>query len=253
MMSRFRKAAEKVRATGVLERFIALRDRTLSFSQFGEDVHMASFLDRLKHDRGIVVRPGWIVDVGSFRPIKFSNTYLFYRRGWHCINIDPTPGTKRLFDRVRPKDINLQVAIGPERGRANFYVFDQPSVWNTMDKEAADEAAAKLQIQPKVFSTDVLRLEDVLSHHLGDQPLEMLLVDAEGYDIEILESHDFKRWAPRLILIEVHGIDASTLNTHPVLQYLEERAYHLHSWINPSLLFVRADSTLPQKNHAKSN
>jgi FkbM family methyltransferase len=236
------RSLRKIRETRPLEYLAAFKNRILSHSQFGEDVHLASFLKGLAFARGTIVRPGWIVDVGAFRPITLSNTYHFYKCGWRCINIDATPGTKQLFDRVRPKDINLQVGIGSERGTAELYVFGRPSVWNTMDKEAAEQAQLKLDICPEVVEIDVLRLEDVLNEHLGNSPLEMLLIDAEGFDLEILESHDFGKWPPRLILIEVNGIGADTLTIHPVYQYLIERGYRLHSWIYPNLLFARADS-----------
>jgi FkbM family methyltransferase len=241
-VTRLRNALEKVGATGVLERVVALRDRTLSYSQFGEDVHIAALLGSIKDHLGIDVRPGWIIDVGSFRPIKYSNTYQFYKRGWRTINVDPTPGSKRLFDRVRPRDINLEIAIGPQAGRKDFYTFGQPSVWNTLDPAAAKKAAAILNMQPKVCVVDVARLEDVVQQHLGGQPLEMLFIDAEGYDIEILETHDWAGYPPRLILIEVHTVDARDIATHPVVSYLQRRNYRLHSWINPNFLFVRREN-----------
>ena len=50
-----------------------------SYSQEGEDVMLLSIFPEK--------RDGFYVDVGAHRPKSFSNTQLFYRRGWRGINI----------------------------------------------------------------------------------------------------------------------------------------------------------------------
>ena len=54
---------------------------------------------------------GFYVDIGAHHPKRFSNTYIFYQRGWRGINIDAKPGTKEVFNKLRPRDINLEVPI----------------------------------------------------------------------------------------------------------------------------------------------
>ena len=78
-------ARKHLRGTNLLEHMAGRVNARVSYSQFGEDLHIRSFYDRLAHDRGIVVNGGCIVDIGAFRPIAFSNGYGFYRDGWHCI------------------------------------------------------------------------------------------------------------------------------------------------------------------------
>lgn len=75
-----------------------------SYSQEGEDM----ILSRIFGDK----KNGFYVDVGAHHPFRFSNTYLFYKRGWLGINIDAMPGSMRLFDRFRKNDINIESAIG---------------------------------------------------------------------------------------------------------------------------------------------
>ena len=230
-----------VAGTGALEHLDARRYTGTTYSQFGEDAYIEGFYRRLAYWAKIEVTSGWIVDVGAFKPIKYSNTYHFYRQGWRTINIDPTPGSMAAFDKVRPRDINLELAVGPDPGEVTFYVFGQPSVWNTMDVEAARQRQAQSGKAPREVPTRVRRLDDLLDEHLKG-PFELLSIDAEGYDLEILQSNDFSRFAPRLILIEVHDIDLERLAAHPVVTYLAGFGYRLFAWLNPNLLFVRADS-----------
>ena len=54
---------------------------------------------------------GYYVDIGAHHPVKYSNTYLLWLNGWSGINIDPLPNVMALFDKYRPKDINLNIVI----------------------------------------------------------------------------------------------------------------------------------------------
>lgn len=174
----------------------------------------------------------------------FSNSYAFYKRGWHGINIDPTTGFKAKFDRVRRRDTNLELGIAPFSGEATFYLFDTPSVWNTLDAESARHAEQVTGIIPIQVPVKLRSLEAVLDEHLGNQPFEILLIDAEGYDIEIIRSSNFAKYRPRVVLIEVNKASSETLARNPVVTYLRDFGYELQAWIKPNLLLVRNDSLL---------
>jgi FkbM family methyltransferase len=230
--------------TALYERLAGFRRRHIGYSQFGEDIHIQGFYDRLKHDRNIDVKHGCIVDIGAFRPIVFSNSYLLHEQGWRSINIDPTPGSMILFNKIRPRDANLEIAIGPENTTGTFYLFGKPSVWNTMDKASATIAEAKTRLAPKEIQIPIRRLETILDEHLGEDAFELLSIDAEGFDLEVLKSNDFSKYRPRLILIEAHDVKINEIGRHPIVRFLGDQDYQLHSWINPNLLFIRGDSLL---------
>ena len=71
----------------------------LCYSQNGEDLILNRFLENKEK--------GFFIDVGAHHPIRFSNTYLFYKKGWSGINIDAMPGSMTKFNKIRPKDINI--------------------------------------------------------------------------------------------------------------------------------------------------
>jgi len=86
--------------------------KRISYSQEGEDLILERFFEGMN--------TGFYVDVGAFHPKRFSNTYIFYKKGWHGINIDARPGSMKLFNFVRPRDINLEIPISNEKKRANL-------------------------------------------------------------------------------------------------------------------------------------
>jgi hypothetical protein len=38
-------------------------------------------------------KSGFFIDIGAHHPFRYSNTYMFYKKGWRGINIDATPGS----------------------------------------------------------------------------------------------------------------------------------------------------------------
>jgi len=69
----------------------------VSFAQEAEDL----VLDRMFPDGC----PNIYVDIGAHHPFRFSNTYIFYRRGWRGTNVDANPGSIHAFRGWRRRDV----------------------------------------------------------------------------------------------------------------------------------------------------
>ncbi|MGV3604631.1 MAG: FkbM family methyltransferase [Dyadobacter fermentans] len=201
-----------------------------SYSQHGEDMILMSYFN---HDY-----KGFFVDVGAHHPFRFSNTYSFYRRGWRGINIDAKPGVKKLFDRVRPNDINLELGIAGEEGSLTFYMFDEPAL-NSFSKELSEERNENTRY--KIIDTkDVMvrRLSKVLEEHIPTgQNIDFLTVDVEGLDIEVLESNDWERFRPSMVVVEDLDLDLQNLHKSAVYESLFSKGYVLVGKTLASLIF----------------
>src|SRR5687767_7993770 len=66
-----------------------------SYAQTGEDRIIATLLGDV---------PGFYVDVGCNHPVKYSNTFELYKRGWRGINVDANEQMVELCRRLRPRD-----------------------------------------------------------------------------------------------------------------------------------------------------
>jgi hypothetical protein len=73
-------------------------------------------------------KKGFYVDVGAHHPLRFSNTYLFYKKGWRGINIDATPGSMKLFNKIRPEDTNIESPVSNTHRKMSYYIFDEPAL-----------------------------------------------------------------------------------------------------------------------------
>ena len=67
------------------------------------------------------VKNGFYVDVGAAHPDTNSVTRAFYDRGWSGINVEPTVELSLRLKAARPRDINVQIALGerPESRRSS--------------------------------------------------------------------------------------------------------------------------------------
>lgn len=173
-----------------------------SFSSAGEDMI-------LRHLLGSDKMQGFYVDVGAFHPTLFSNTYFFYLNGWRGINIEARPGSKTVFDKVRPRDVNLEVGISSERGTMTYYFIADDSPMNSFSPDFLRDIKMLDQVKREI-AIPTIPLADVLEQHVPDgQAIDFMNVDVEGRDFEVLASNDWKRFRPRFIVVEDEGLNPS--------------------------------------------
>lgn len=189
----------------------------LCYGQDGEDLILNRLLDGQAQ--------GFYVDVGAHHPVRFSNTYLFYQRGWRGINIDAMPGSMKKFDRVRPRDINIECGVAGAAGTLTYHRFNEPAL-NTFD---AAEAAHKNKPPYELIDTvDVVveRLDALLNRHMPvGQQIDFLSVDVEGKDLAVLQSNDWQRYRPRFVLAETLRTELLDLASCPVVKFMLEIGY----------------------------
>jgi FkbM family methyltransferase len=191
-----------------------------SWSQEGEDM----LLRRIFENR----TAGFYVDVGAHHPKRFSNTYFFYRRGWSGINIDAMPGSMRLFDRWRPRDINLEMGVAQTSGTLNYYVFNEPAL-NGFSGDLSNERnnASNAYFLKEVIQVEVSPLKEILGEHLCNRKIDFLSVDVEGLDLDVLKSNDWSKFRPRFVLAEVLRSSLHALENDPVAQFMKGAGYVL--------------------------
>jgi len=205
----------------------------ISYSQEGEDL----ILRRVFEGR----RSGFFVDVGAHHPSRFSNTYYFYKLGWSGINIDATPGSMRLFRRRRPRDINVEAAVGLPGEAVPFFLFEDPAL-NTLNAATAQALGSgpyhKVGEQTLVKRSLAALLEQHLPAH---QVIDFLTVDVEGADLEVLQSNNWRLFRPSWLLVEAIGLGVRAALEAEVNRYLSGAGYELSAKTLNTLIFRRLD------------
>lgn len=169
---------------------------TVSYSSSGQDIMLAHLL-----------RPdyisGFYVDVGAWQPRVGSNTFGLYRRGWRGITIEPRHRSTSSFRRARPGDTHLEVGVGTTTGSSTYHVarsVNGPSSVNSFSRAHMEEIGADVVSE---YTVQVERLDTILEHHLpAGTSVDLLAVDTEGRDLDVLESNDWQRFRPTIVLVE---------------------------------------------------
>lgn len=200
-----------------------------SFSQSGEDLIAWGELGNKKK--------GFYLDVGAYHPKLFSNTYLFYKKGWRGICIEPNPEMKPLFRLSRPRDVFLNVGAG-EGKNLTYFQFEDGAA-NTFSGEQAKknivEAGRRLKGKTKI---PVLSLKAILDKNLPKgQKIDLLSVDVEGMDEEVLKSNDWKKYRPEMIMAEDLEFDFAWPKKSKVVNFLQGVGYKLVAKTPYSLIF----------------
>jgi FkbM family methyltransferase len=203
----------------------------LSYSQEGEDLVLARLFGARKN-------PGFYVDIGAHHPVRYSNSYYFYRRGWRGISVDAMPGTARLFRRMRPRDIVVECGVGAEEGTLTYYVFNEPAL-NTFSKaEAEKKNGGDYRILDKI-QIPVITLPQLLSRHLPvDTVIDFMTIDTEGLDYEVIASNDWNRYRPAVILIELLNTRLEDLANNPSASLLARHGYRAFAKTCNTFFFV---------------
>lgn len=202
-----------------------------SYSQEGEDMILRRLFEGQK--------TGFYVDVGAHHPMRFSNTYFFYKQGWRGINIDAMPGSMKLFNKFRPRDINIEKPISDKKEILTYYVFNEPAL-NGFSKEISESRNGKNNFFIKAkIEMETATLEEILDIYLPkNQDIDFLTIDVEGLDFEVLKSNNFDKYRPKVILIEILRSSLTDLENHEISKFLKRVNYSIYAKTVNTVFFI---------------
>jgi len=183
-----------------------------SYSMDGEDLVVRDYFKSKNK--------GFYVDVGCYHPLQRNNTMLLHRLGWSGVNIDISDFSIKLFQFLRPKDTNLNLAISNDEKEIDIFFQKKLSQLSTIKKTNAEKV-----FQGNIKSKKILskKLTTVLNEsEYNGKKIDFLDIDVEGADLEVLKSLDFNKYSPELICIEV--IEDNIANSD-IFKFLEEKNY----------------------------
>jgi hypothetical protein len=203
-----------------------------SWSQEGEDLLLKRMFDGRTS--------GFYVDVGAHHPRRFSNTWLFYNCGWRGINIDAMPGSMTLFRRLRPRDINLEIAVAEIEQQLTYYIFNEPALNGLSAGLSANRDSMK---DYRIIDTKPLLarpLKKILAEYLPKgQMIDFLSVDVEGLDFAVLRSNDWQRFRPEVLLVEVLGSTLEDIVSSELTMYMQTQGYFAFAKLLNTVFFLR--------------
>jgi FkbM family methyltransferase len=169
----------------------------ISYAQNFEDVILARVFKE--------VVSGFYIDVGAMDPVDASVTNHFYDLGWHGINVEPDTRFYEKLVSERPRDINLNLAIGAVEEIRTFYHSFQKGI-STFSSTVCDHFSRQSYLYKKE-ERQLTTLARICQEHAHEE-IHFLKVDAEGWEGEIIRGGDWTRFRPLVVLLE--GLEPST-------------------------------------------
>lgn len=170
-------------------------------AQSGEDAILAYTVSRL----GIPLEKCTYLDLGANRPVEGSNTNFFYTQGARGILVEANPELIPALNRERSEDVIINRCIDTEDGKIIEFIVMTEDGLSTVDEEEALEVTKinpEIQIKQKV-QVESISINSIMEKYFADRPLVICSIDIEGKDLEILQSIDFEKYRPLLLVIEM--------------------------------------------------
>ncbi|WP_209378845.1 FkbM family methyltransferase [Pararoseomonas baculiformis] len=164
----------------------------------------------------------FFIGIGANDGVTHDPIFPFIRDfGWRGIMVEPIPEAfARLKDNyTRYPDVTLvEAAIGKADSVSTIYSVDM-STANSMSMSLHSSFSRDVLLQARRWHPDLeskiverqvptISFETLLRSTKG-QPVDVLKIDAEGYDLEILRTIDLVALAPQLVLVEHANIPRS--------------------------------------------
>ena len=204
----------------IIEKLLKINKRfKVSFSKSGDDI----LLNKLINE----TTPGVYLDVGSWGPKQYSNTYFFYLRNWKGICVDPNPELVKKYKKIRPKDSFVNIAIGDSKDKIDYYLLDDEySSMNSFDLEFIKKHKIEDQIK-EILKIPTISIEALLDKELslGDR-LDFFDIDVEGHDLKVLKTNNWQKYRPKIVVVESDMSIVQDLNSE-LTTYLDSVGYKL--------------------------
>jgi FkbM family methyltransferase len=174
----------------------------ISYAQNLEDV----VLDRVFKD----IKIGFYIDLGASDSTLDSVTRHFYENGWSGLNIEPNPVNFTSLQRDRPRDKNLNVAVGETKGKQKFYsvlgnglsTLDPNLGLSTLDPNLGEQYLQEFPAS-ETIEVETLTVDDVIKESAVESTVvHFLKIDVEGYETIVLRNWRFDKVKPWVIVVE---------------------------------------------------
>jgi FkbM family methyltransferase len=163
------------------------------------------------------------IDVGANFPETSISTAL-EMKGWKGIVIEPQPECIKILRKYRKCKI-IQCACSSKKNKNKFM-----KLWKAGPQSSLNLDFISPKDRPNKFiNVKVTTLNEILIQN-KIKKIDLLSIDTEGTEIDVLDGLDFKKYAPKLILIEDHARDSEKHNYLKNLGYKLFRRTGYNAW-----------------------
>ncbi len=171
------------------------------------------------------------------------------KKGWSGINIDLDISNIELFNNYRPNDHNVCAAISDVEKETNLYFYHPKSAINTIDKDTSEYQKAEVTAIKKIKTNTLNNV--INSSKFESNIIDFLSVDVEGSELAVLKNFNFKKYKPKVIVIEfldlslskleIKNINLKNILNSNIYNLLISNDYNLVNILHADLVFIHND------------
>ncbi|MGA7705676.1 MAG: FkbM family methyltransferase [Solirubrobacteraceae bacterium] len=164
-----------------------------SHGQFGEDRALREIFGERTD--------GCCVEIGAYDGRTGSATYLFEKRGWRCLLVEPNPALVEQIREHRACSV-VNCAVSDKEGMASFFVAENVEEMSTLDltpdrlEWITEVGGAVKEITVRTATLDSLLAE------AGFPEIQFITIDVEGHEMDVLKGFTLEKHRPRIVIIE---------------------------------------------------
>lgn len=197
---------------------LARPERNMSYAVGGVDLVLKSILRD--------VEAGAYLDVGANHPIDFSNTYLFYEKGWSGFAVDGNPEYRSDWSEIRPRDVFLNEIVSDSRKPVRFEIFPDPTM-STIAQSTGERYRLKFKdLKPKVVDVEATTIFDLYQSEIQNE-VHLLNIDIEGEELNALKGARLDAFRPGVICIEIKNVSVYDIHRNEIFRYIDGFGYRL--------------------------
>jgi FkbM family methyltransferase len=169
------------------------------YSQAGETIVIRNILNGRK------TKKGFFVEIGANDGITVSSTFGLVKEGWSGLSVEANPNVFIRLERNLkefPKVKTVCAAVALKNGPVKlFYGKNDPhGLLSTISNESSEWFEEHRS--EEYIEVPGVPLNDLLEAQKAPLCPDLLIIDTEGMDYEILQSLDFHKYKPKLIVTE---------------------------------------------------
>ena len=181
----------------------------------GEDAVLDGLFQRL----GLLLSRVKYLEIGTNDPISGNNSYFLYRAGARGVLVDPMPVVADAVGIYRPGDRLIRAAVTGRAAskEATFYISNTLGS-SSLHEEFQKEFVGQNRSVVDSYTVPLVGVNELLEE-IGFLP-DFMQVDAEGEDETIVRAIDFRKYRPKVLMVEIDHCDEESM-----IGFMQENGY----------------------------
>lgn len=160
---------------------------------------------------------GVLLEVGAGHPVNISISHHFRNLNWNIISVEPIPEHCEEFRRMN-LPILQYAACSQDIGDTTFQVSP-----NLVSCSALKVRYEGMYDKFNTITVHALTLNTILKkHHPEITGIDILIIDVEGWELDVLRGFDLVQYNPKVLCLEFMGDGVNATHT-----YICEQGYRL--------------------------